>query len=165
MADGTLYGMGKSAGNAPIELLTMFMNERFGTNYDISQLLEAIDNTIMDIYRKQYWGYNLFFYIAASTKCHPNYVSFLMNKKTLSVKQILEILHSLTFEKKLLYDAKYAEQVYLDYQNVACDDKLDISTLKQELKNQIVLLLGPGTSLNRQKDRIRKFVLENNQRF
>ena len=162
LADGTLYGMGKSAGNAPIELLTMFMNERFGTNYDISQLLEAIDNTIMDIYRKQYWGYNLFFYIAASTKCHPNYVSFLMNKKTLSVKQILEILHSLTFEKKLLYDAKYAEQVYLDYQNVACDDKLDISTLKQELKNQIVLLLGPGTSLNRQKARIRKFVLENN---
>ena len=53
--------MGKSAGNAPIELLTMFMNERFGKRYDITQILEAIDNTIMDIYKKQYWGYSLFF--------------------------------------------------------------------------------------------------------
>lgn len=161
LADGTLYGMGKSAGNAPIELLSMFMNERFGTNYDISQLLEAIDNAIMDIYRKQYWGYNLFFYIAASTKCHPNYVNFLMNKKTLSVKQILEILNSLTFEKKLLYDAKYAEQVYLDYQSVICDDKLDISILKEKLHNRTILLLGPGTSLKRQKIRIKKFILDN----
>lgn len=158
LADGTLYGMGKSAGNAPIELLTMFMNERFGTNYDISQLLEAIDNTIMDIYRKQYWGYNLFFYIAASTKCHPNYVSFLMNKKTLSVKQILEILHSLTFEKKLLYDAKYAEQVYLDYQNVACDDSKDMEFLKNILIKKAILVLGPGKNLKREMNRINRFI-------
>ena len=75
LADGTLYGMGKSAGNAPIELLMMYMNEKLGADYDVSQVLEAIDNVIMEIYRKQYWGYNLFFYIAASTKCHPNYVS------------------------------------------------------------------------------------------
>lgn len=162
LADGTLYGMGKSAGNAPIELLTMFMNERFSTNYDISQLLEAIDNTIMDIYHKQYWGYNLFFYIAASTKCHPNYVSFLMNKKTLSVKQILEILNRLTFEKKLLYDAKYAEQVYLEYQNVACDDKEDIADLKTRLHNKKLLLIGPGTSIKRQKNRIKNFISESN---
>lgn len=160
LADGTLYGMGKSAGNAPIELLTMFMNERFGTNYDISQLLEAIDNTIMDIYRKQYWGYNLFFYIAASTKCHPNYVSFLMNKKTLSVKQILEILHSLTFEKKLLYDAKYAEQVYLAYQNVACDDKKAIKELKKALKDREVLLLGPGNNIKRERSKVKKLIAE-----
>ena len=39
-----------------------------------------------------------------------------MNKKTLSVKQIMDILNNLKFEKKLLYDAKYAEEVYLDYQ-------------------------------------------------
>ena len=43
LADGTLYGMGKSAGNAPLELLMMFMNEKLGRGYDITQALEAID--------------------------------------------------------------------------------------------------------------------------
>lgn len=160
LADGTLYGMGKSAGNAPTELLTMFMNERFGTDYDVSQILEAIDNTIMDIYHKQYWGYNLFFYIAASTKCHPNYVNFLMNKKTLSVKQILKILQSLTFEKKLLYDAKYAEQVYLNYQNVICDDKKAIKELQQALEGKEVLLLGPGNNIKRERSKVKKLIAE-----
>ena len=102
VADGTLYGMGKSAGNAPIELLAMYMNEHYGKHYDISQMLEAIDNSIMEIYRKQYWGYSMKFYIASAHKVHPNYVSYLLNKKTLSVKQITEILDSITPEKKMM---------------------------------------------------------------
>lgn len=158
LADGTLYGMGKSAGNAPIELLAMFMNERFSKQYDVSQILEAIDNAIMDIYEKQYWGYNLFFYIAASTRCHPNYVSFLMNKKTLSVKQILDILNGLKFEKKLMYDAKYAEQVYLDYQNVSCDDSKDILLLKETLNGKKLLILGPGKNLKKEKNKIARYI-------
>lgn len=160
LADGTLYGMGKSAGNAPIELLSMFMNERFKANYDITQILEAIDNTILDIYKKQYWGYNMFFFISAATKCHPNYVQFLMNKKTLSVKQIIEILNSLSFEKKLLYDAKYAEQVYLKYQDVVCDDKADIEKLKKVLKNKEVLLVGPGNNIKRERTKVKKLISE-----
>lgn len=160
LADGTLYGMGKSAGNAPTELLTMFMNERFNKTYDISQILEAIDNVILDIYKRQYWGYNLFFYIAASAKCHPNYVSFLMNKKTLSVKQILEILGNLKFEKKLLYDAKYAEQVYLEYQNVYCDDKGELVELKNIFKNKKVLLIGPGNNIKRETKKVENFIQE-----
>ena len=158
LADGTLYGMGKSAGNAPIELLMMYMNEKLGAHYDVSQVLEAIDNVIMDIYRRQYWGYNMFFYIAASTKCHPNYVSYLMNKKTLSVKQVTEILNGLVFEKKLMYDAKYAEQVYLEYQNMECDDRASLEALTKAFAGRPVLLVGPGRNIIRQKAKVRKFV-------
>ena len=34
---------GQNAGNAPIELIAMYMNSNLGKNYDISQFLEAID--------------------------------------------------------------------------------------------------------------------------
>lgn len=81
LADGTLYAMGKSAGNAAIELLMMYMNEKYGCRYDISQVLEAIDNVIMDIYEKQYWGYNIKFYISSYTGCHPNYVSYFLGRR------------------------------------------------------------------------------------
>ena len=158
VADGTLYGMGKSAGNAPIELLAMYMNEHYGKHYDISQMLEAIDNSIMEIYRKQYWGYSMKFYIASAHKVHPNYVSYLLNKKTLSVKQITEILDSITPEKKMMYDAKHIEQLYVDYQSIECDDKETIKELKKAIKGKNVLLLGPGNSMKRQKGAVKKYI-------
>ncbi len=160
LADGTLYGMGKSAGNAPLELLMMYRNEKQEANYDVSQVLEAIDNVIMDIYQKQYWGYNMFFYIAASHEVHPNYVSYFMNKKTLSVRQITTILKNLQPEKKLMYDAKYAEQVYLDYQSVECDDKQALSQLKKAFAGQEVLLIGPGSNIKRQKTKVKDFIVQ-----
>ena len=70
----------------------------------------------MPIYKMTPWGYNMFFFIAASNDCHPNYVSYLMNKRTLSVKSINEILSKLEGEKQLMYDQKLIEQLYLDYQ-------------------------------------------------
>ena len=162
LVDGTLYGMGKSAGNAPIELLMMYMNEKEKASYDVSQALEAIENVIMDIYRKQYWGYNMFFYISSLTKCHPNYVSYLMNKKTLSVKQITEILHGLNFEKKLLYDAKYAEQVYFSYQNIECDDRTALNQLKIEFEGKPVLIIGPGNNIKKEKEHVKTYIQETN---
>ena len=86
--DGSLHGMGKSAGNLPIELMSMYLNGNYGKSFDISQLLEAIDMNIMPFYRKTPWGYKMFYYIAASHQCHPNYVDWLMNKQTLSLSQI-----------------------------------------------------------------------------
>ena len=161
LADGTLYGMGKSAGNAPIELLMMFMNEKLGGSYDITQALEAIDNVIMDIYKKQYWGYNSFFFLASYTNCHPNYVQYLMNKRTLSVKQIKEILLGIRPDKKLMYDAGYAEKVYLDYQSIRCDDTNSIAVLKEKLSNKDILLLGPGKNLRRQREAISAYIGSN----
>ena len=116
LVDGSLYGMGKSAGNAPIELLAMHMNERFGQKYDVNQLIEAIDGNIMKIYQQTPWGYNLFFYLAASNKCHPNYVQRLLNKHTLSIKSINEILERIEPDKKLMYDQEYLEELYCRYQ-------------------------------------------------
>ncbi|MBR1580943.1 MAG: aldolase catalytic domain-containing protein [Selenomonadaceae bacterium] len=154
LADGTLYGMGKSAGNAPLELLMMFANDRFDKHYDIAQALEAIDNVILDIYRRQYWGYNLFFYLSASARCHPNYVSYLMGRRTLSVKQIVSILNAIEPDKKLLYDPKYAEKIYLDYQAIDCDDESALARLHSAFDGREVLLIGPGNNIKRQRARV-----------
>ena len=69
LVDGTLYGMGKSAGNAPLELLAMYMNLNFGKKYHLGQIQEAISTCILDLYHKKPWGYTLFYYIAASNRC------------------------------------------------------------------------------------------------
>ena len=86
VVDGTIYGMGKSAGNAPIELIAMHMNHALNKKYHISQILEAIDSNITQFYQAATWGYNMFYYLAASNDCHPNYVTYYMNKRKISLK-------------------------------------------------------------------------------
>lgn len=146
--DGTIYGMGKSAGNAPTELLTMHMNQHYKKNYDTSQILEAIDSSVMEFYEKTPWGYNMFYYIAASNDCHPNYVSYLMNKRTLSVKSISQILDNLEGDKKLLYNEEYIEQCYIDYQTHEINDSVTYQKLEPTLTGSSVLILGPGRSMH-----------------
>lgn len=160
VVDGTLYGMGKSAGNAPIELLGMHLNEVYGKQYDVNQMLEAIDGNVMKIYKETPWGYNMFFYVAASNHCHPNYVKFLMDKHTLSIKSVNEILDCIEPEKKLLYDQAHIEELYLNYQASECDDAQDRVTLKGIISQKSVLVLGPGTTIKTKANEIRKFYEE-----
>jgi len=159
--DATLYGMGKSAGNTPIELITTYMNEHCEKSYDIYQLLEAIEAYIMNIYAKIPWGYTLFYYVSALNKCHPNYVSFLMEKRTLSIRSINEILVSIEPDKKLMYDQKHLEKLYLEYQGLDCDDTEAMELLGSAMQGRDVLLIGPGTSVIKEEQKIARYISVN----
>ena len=161
LVDGTLYGMGKSAGNAPLELLAMYMNAQFGKQYDVNQIQEAISTSILDLYHKKPWGYTLFYYIAASNRCHPDYVSYLMNKRTLSVTAVNEILQQIPEEKKLGKDMKMIESLYLEYEKKECDDTKALQTLQEELSHRKLLVMGPGASVSEQEIKIANYIAEN----
>ena len=145
--DSSLFGMGKSAGNVCTELLAMYMNEFCGKNFNMHQIQEAIDVDILKEYEKKTWGYNFEYYIAALHDCHPSYVQNLLERKTLSVKSVNEIVEKINKEKKLSYDANLIENLYIEYQNHYCNDTLAVELLKNELKGKKILLLGPGKTL------------------
>lgn len=160
IVDGSIYGMGKSAGNAPLELIAMHMNNALGKHYHVSQILEAVDANISQFYRPATWGYNMFYYIAASNDCHPEYVAHLMNKRTLSIRSVNEILGKLQGEKKLLYDETYIEELYVEYQKNEVNDEADRQRLGQALADQDILLIGPGTSVKTRRKRIEDHIKE-----
>lgn len=160
--DGTLYGMGKSAGNAPLELLAMYLNENCGKNYNLSQILEAINSEILPIHEKYYWGYSQFFFISAQNGCHPNYVKFLMDKKTLSIKDVNIILSRIESDRKLRYSEEYIETLYGEYVLENIDDSNCIECLKKEFSGKTVLILGPGRTVIDQTDTIKEFINNEN---
>jgi len=158
VVDSSLYGMGKSAGNTSTELLTMYLNENNGSSYDIDQILEAIDVDIMKEFNKQRWGYSLPYYIAALNDCHPDYVKHLLNKKTLAVKTVNEILIQIPSEMKLSFKKILIESLYSDFQDKYFNDKTSYENLTTELAGKPILLLGPGGSLVSEADRISTFI-------
>jgi 4-hydroxy 2-oxovalerate aldolase len=136
----------------------MYMNQRMGTDYRIAQILEAIDSNVMQFFTTPTWGYNMFYFLAASNDCHPSYVSYLTDKQTLSVKSIYDILGKLEGEKKLLFDQKYIEALYYDYQKNEVNDEKDVAALRALLKDKKLLIVGPGKTVHTQGDLIRDFV-------
>lgn len=161
VGDASVYGMGKSAGNCPIELLAMYMNDSFGTKYDINQYLEIFDTDLSQIYQKHYWGYKYNFYISAMQNCHPNYVEFLLNKKTLTITDVNTILSGMPNDIKLLYNKEYIENAYTEYQSKAIDDKNDLNALGKEFVDRSILLLGPGSSVSKESSKIKAFIEQN----
>lgn len=160
--DGSLYGMGKGAGNANTELLALYFNKHHNKNYDMDQLLEAIDVDIIKEYNKKYWGYSFSHYLAASNDCHPEYVNFLVNKKTLSIKSINHLLAKIEPSTKLTFNKNLIEDMYSKYLIESIDDSNAYIDLKEELKDDNILIMAPGQTIESHSNEIYKFIKKNN---
>lgn len=156
--DSSLYGMGKSAGNLNTELIANYLNETYGKNYDVSEILNTIELEILKYTDIVKWGYQLTYYLAASNKCHPNYVKFLENKNRLRIKDINTILEAISSDKSLNYDEAYITDLYTQYQQKNFDDTQSYVRLKDKIKDSKVLLIGPGNSIKREYDKINGFM-------
>ena len=166
MIDGTLFGMGKSAGNAPLELLAMHLNEYYGATYNIQPMLESIEESVMDFYAISPWGYKMFFYLCAKNLCHPSYVTYYQKKENLSITKLDQLLGQIEPEdKKLLYDKDIAEELYDSFMATECDDKNAYDELTEELKNQKVLLIGPGRNIQLQEKKVRDYIDKENPKI
>ena len=162
IVDCSVMGMGKGAGNAATELMALYINNYWEGNYDVDQILEIADTYIEKEKKKNDWGYSLKYYIAASNHCHPKYVSFLLDKKTLSIKSINQIISKIALEKLTKYDEQYISSLYREYQEKCIDDRLSYANLREKVGSRPVLMLAPGRSLLEEKEAIESFIKENN---
>lgn len=160
--DACVFGMGRGAGNLNMELFAEYMNENFGKHYRIEPMLEIIDEYLNDIYRENFWGYSLPLYLSASNSCHPNYAIYFAGKGTLTVKSYNEILKSIPKEDKAIYSKDKAEKIYKEYQENFVDDREVLQNLEKEVSGREILLLGPGSSLKREEETVRKYIKEKN---
>lgn len=156
--DASLYGMGKGAGNAGTELLAMYLNNTQNKKYDMGSILEIIDMEILKLRQKYTWGYQFNFYLSALNDCHPQYVKYLRDKNTLTVKAIDKILRCIKKTKKLNFDKNYIEELYRAFQNKQIDDAGSYKALSHALENRNILLIGPGKSVVEEKEKISDFI-------
>jgi 4-hydroxy 2-oxovalerate aldolase len=156
--DTSVFGMGRGAGNLCTELLMQYMNENIAQKYDVVPILEIIDTYIYPIYTKYFWGYSVPYYIASVNKCHPNYATYLINKQTITVRDIHSIIKTMDINKRTLYDEKYITELYLSYQKHYIDDNESLKKIKSICGDKEVLVLAPGNSLVKESDTIEEYI-------
>ena len=155
--DASVYGMGRGAGNLNTELFVNYLNENADKNYDIKPLLTIIDEILNEFYQRNYWGYSLPNYLSASHNAHPNYAGYLDDKKTLTVDDMDEIFSMMDDEKKVHFDSKYIETLYLRYMEKGTVNNKHIEDLKTAIKGKKLLLVAPGKSSSDEKDKVISF--------
>lgn len=159
--DSSVYGMGRGAGNLCTELITKYVNDNYGGNYDLIPILEIIDEQLMPVFLKTPWGYSVPFYVASINNCHPNYASFLLERQTLSVKDIHKILRQIADDKRVNYDKNYIRKLYESYQSKHIDDADTVAELKKGFAGKKVVVIAPGRSIIEEKKKLIDFCSQN----
>jgi 4-hydroxy 2-oxovalerate aldolase len=78
--DGTLYGLGRAAGNCPLELLMGFLKN---PKFNIRPILDVIETTILPLEKEMEWGYNIPYMISGMLNAHPQDAMELVDKQRL----------------------------------------------------------------------------------
>lgn len=158
--DSTIYGMGRGAGNLNTELFTEYLNENAGKAYQLKPLLNLIDEILNEFYQRNYWGYSLPNYISAVHNAHPNYASYLDDKKTLTIEGMNDIFNMMNEEKKVSFDKIYIEELYLKYMETGKTQEEHRVELKEILTGKKILLVAPGKSSVDEMEKIIKFAFQ-----
>ncbi|MCE5328174.1 MAG: aldolase catalytic domain-containing protein [Planctomycetaceae bacterium] len=66
--DGTLYGLGRAAGNCPLELLIGFLKN---PKFSIVPIIDVIGKTILPLKKEIDWGYCIPYMLAGTFNQHP----------------------------------------------------------------------------------------------
>jgi 4-hydroxy 2-oxovalerate aldolase len=95
--DATIYGMGRGAGNCPLELLLMYMDQ---PRYDVAKILGLIEefDTIRDELR---WGYQVPYVISGYHNIHPSAaIDHMGSSSSSQVKKMYENISGRFTKKK-----------------------------------------------------------------
>ena len=158
--DSSVLGMGRNAGNACTELILSYIEKNNIKAVDLNQILECAYTDIYRLYSKPAWGYHLEHLISAIHDCSHYWTQYLMNKYTLSIKDIRSIIASLPFERRLgsFFKKELAEQKYVEYMNNAIDDEQARIALKKAICGREILIICPGKSIETQRDTINAYI-------
>lgn len=160
IVDASLCGMGRGAGNATTELVANYLNRTAHHNYDMNQIMDAID-MYMGYFQENYtWGYSTPYFIAGMYGCHVNNIAYLQKNHRTNAQDMRNIIESLDPEERTQYDYDLLEEKYIENQNRIVDDEQVLEELSRELGERQVLLIAPGKSGQTQADRVNKYIEE-----
>ncbi len=158
VVDSSLCGMGRGAGNTTTELLVSYLNRKQNANYDLNVIMDAIDMYMGYFIENYDWGYSTPYFISGMYCAHVNNIAYLQKNHRTTFKEMRNVIEMLPVADRRVYDYDLLEKTYLDYQNKDVDDTETLAHLKETFANRKVLLIAPGSSVNKEKEKIQTYI-------
>lgn len=124
IVDGSLFGMGRGAGNAKTELLADYINKHNDGHYDLQKLLLTIDKYIIPILGEIHWGYDLPMYVCGTKHAHVDNVYHLKHAFNCTADEMYDIINMLPPQQRTRYGVGYSktnffalDEIYSEYKN------------------------------------------------
>lgn len=121
IVDGSLFGMGRGAGNASTELLASYLNKYHGTDYNISVLLDTIQKYIDPLRNNIHWGYDLPMFVCGTGHSHVDNVYYLQKNTDCTVREMYEVIRTMPVSQRTRYGTGYKKTDFTNLQ-AAFDD-------------------------------------------
>lgn len=118
VVDGSLYGMGRGAGNASTEVLASYLNEKHNMNYNIGVLFDTIEKYIIPYQDTVKWGYDLPMFICGTKGSHVDNIKYLQMNRPCSSKEVLDVISRLNTSQRKRYGANYSKNDFTELEKV-----------------------------------------------
>ncbi len=152
--DCTVTGMGRGPGNTKTEYLILELDRK---KENLINLLNLIKKYFDPLKEKYKWGSNPFYYFAGLNSIHPTFVQEMLSDIRFDPEDIYNNLDNLStvggrkFSKELITLGKNY------YKKINKGDWIPSETIY----NQNILIIGPGASTNKYKQKIIRFIKKN----
>ena len=90
--DGSIYGIGRAAGNLPLETLIAYLQTQRPDRFNVLPLLNIIDRYFMTQQQETPWGYQLPYMLSGLFNVHPNYAKDLIARREYTIEDIWKAL-------------------------------------------------------------------------
>jgi len=92
IVDGSIYGIGRAAGNLPLETLVAYLQTKRPDRFNVLPLLDIIDRYFLTQQQKTPWGYQLPYMLSGMFNVHPNYAKDLIARREYAIEDIWKAL-------------------------------------------------------------------------
>ncbi|MFH1846059.1 MAG: aldolase catalytic domain-containing protein [Candidatus Omnitrophota bacterium] len=174
IVDGTVFGMGRGAGNLPLETLVAYLEKTMGhKKYNTMPILDLIDRYFGSLHKDYHWGYSLPYMLSGIFEVHPNYAKTMVNYNEYSMDDIVKVLEVVKDKAPVGFDKNIVEKVIKSGFITSvklCDDPGHDGQEQEDLlkkypvsyadkhKGKDFLILANGPSLKEHNAEILKFI-------
>ena len=182
--DASIYGLGRGAGNLPIEILLSYLQMKGSLKYNVVPYLDVIDRFYEKLKNEIKWGYSLSTLLSGGRNIHPYYVDELLKYNNYTVEEIWNVLDKIkkdcpiSFNKDKLVNS-LSQRFYVPTIQSAKDvvnmiqDQITLfpakdafilkkSNLINKHKNEKFLIIANGPSIKKYKNLIQNLIIKGN---
>jgi len=108
--DASIFGMGRGAGNIPVEALVGFL-QKTNNRYNPLPYIEVIEKFYPDIFTNPEWGYNVKTLISGLKNVHPYYIEDLFARDSYTISEIWQTADSIKNNCSTSYSLEMLDKI------------------------------------------------------